>query len=87
MFAFDAVAQPGPADGVWSRFDFPSDLSARMYHGMVYDPVRSRMLVIGGHPELLNDVWALPLSGPPAWQEVFPGGAPPSPRFAHSVIY
>ena len=86
-FAFDAAAQPGPADGIWSRFDFPSDLSTREYHGMVYDPVRGRMLVIGGHPQFLNDVWALPLGGIPAWHQVYPGGTPPSPRFAHSVIY
>jgi len=62
--------------------------SGRMYCGLVYDAGRERLLVIGGHPDKLNDVWALRLKGGhPAWSQLSPRGTAPSPRFAHSVIY
>ncbi|MBI5838328.1 MAG: hypothetical protein HZB25_13905 [Candidatus Eisenbacteria bacterium] len=64
----------------------------RQYHCAVYDPVRDRMVVFGGYystsgPQYLNDVWALSLSGSPAWTQLAPSGTPPSARYSASAIY
>jgi hypothetical protein len=62
--------------------------SNRQGHAAIYDPVRDRLLVFGGHDGiLLNDVWALSLSGNPTWTSVVVEGAPPSARTQHSAIY
>src|SRR5690242_6779071 len=48
------------------------------------------MIFFGGNPFsgiALNDVWALDLSGPPKWTELFPQGDPPPPRTLHSAVY
>src|SRR6185436_4829384 len=60
------------------------------WHSAIYDPVRDRMVVFGGEsepPTDYNDVWALTLSGDPAWIELHPTGTPPSARHRHSAIY
>src|SRR5205814_1259585 len=59
---------------------------ARAGHSAIYDPVRDRMVVFGGqHPfGLVNDVWALSLTGPPTWTALTPTGTPPSARSGHS---
>ena len=56
--------------------------SARDAHTAIYDPVRDRMVVFGGYDgaSLRNDVWALSLSGSPAWSELAPAGTPPVAR-------
>ena len=55
--------------------------SARDGHTAIYDPVRDRMVVFGGDDGALrNDVWALTLSGSPAWSALAPVGTPPSAR-------
>ncbi len=62
----------------------------RWGHTAVYDPVRDRMLVFGGMDAsyaLYNDVWALSLSGAPAWTRLSPAGTPPATRRFHSAIY
>ncbi len=60
----------------------------RSYHTAIYDPVRDRMIVFAGYnPSYRNDVWALSLSGTPAWSELGPTGIPPSPRSYHTAIY
>lgn len=57
-------------------------------HGGVYDPVRNRILVIGGSgDDSFNDVWELSLDGAPQWTLLTPAGTPPSPRFNHTVVY
>ncbi len=63
--------------------------SPRRYHSAIYDPVRDRMLVFGGYDNsyYYNDVWALSLSGAPAWTELTPGGTPPEVRYRHTAIY
>jgi hypothetical protein len=66
--------------------------SGRLGHTAIYDPVRDRMVVFGGsranYPALpLNDIWALSLSGTPAWTELTPAGTPPAPRSHHTAIY
>lgn len=61
--------------------------SNRMFTLAIYDPLRDRIVVFGGHPTELNDVWELTLSGTPNWNQIFPGGEPPSPRYGHAGIY
>ena len=62
--------------------------SARRYHTAIYDPVRDRMVVFGGYDatSLRNDVWALSLSGSPAWSALTPAGSLPPPRSYHTAI-
>jgi hypothetical protein len=48
------------------------------------------MVVFGGasgSSSYLNDVWALSLSGTPAWSPLVPSGDPPGTRCYHSAIY
>ncbi|HKQ58955.1 MAG TPA: kelch repeat-containing protein, partial [Candidatus Eisenbacteria bacterium] len=64
--------------------------TARMYHTAIYDPLRDRMLVFGGLSGTgiqFNDVWALSLSGTPAWTQLAPAGTPPTGRYGHPAIY
>jgi hypothetical protein len=67
--------------------------SARIGHTEVYDPVRDRLLVFGGgngvfgDPPYLNEVWALSLSGEPAWTRLEISGVLPPPRSGHRAIY
>jgi hypothetical protein len=55
----------------------------------VYDPLRRRMLVIGGQSDgpPLSDVWAMSLSGTPTWTQILPTGSPPAPRIGHTAVY
>ncbi|MGH7740617.1 MAG: Kelch repeat-containing protein [Candidatus Eiseniibacteriota bacterium] len=61
----------------------------RTLHTAIDDPIRQRMIVFGGASGIgdANDVWALSLSGSPAWTQLAPGGTPPSGRETHSAIY
>jgi hypothetical protein len=63
--------------------------AGRGYHATIYDPVRDRMIVFdGGNGSLIfGEVWALSLSGTPAWTLLAPSGAPPSARNVSSAIY
>ena len=56
---------------------------------LTYDPVGDRLIVIGGYDEVqfMNDVWALSLSGTPAWQRLLPSGAVLPARFGHTASY
>lgn len=58
---------PDPVDGKPAR---------RSHHGAIYDPVRDRMVVVGGHasgPERsLGDAWALSLGSELRWRELVP---------------
>ena len=62
---------------------------ARVFHSMVYDPVRDRMLVFGGYDTAtyFNDVWALSLSEPMTWTQLTPSGTPPAGRYAQVAGY
>ena len=72
-------------DGTWATNPPPS---GRSEHTAIYDPVRDRMVVFGGYDGTLrNDVWALSLSGSPAWSALAPAGSPPSARYGHTAIY
>jgi len=61
----------------------------RLGHAAIYDPVRDRMLVLGGRsgPLYLSDVWALSLGDSPAWTPLSPSGTPPSARAFHAAVY
>ena len=61
----------------------------RNRHSAIYDPVRDRMVVFGGFGNAgqVNDVWALTLSGTPAWSKLAPTGTPPIPRWGHTGTY
>jgi hypothetical protein len=63
--------------------------SGRWEHSAIYDPVRDRMVVFGGHDDAgyVNNVWVLWLAGTPAWTQLTPSGTPPSARSSHSAIY
>ncbi len=80
----------GP-DPTWLQIvPLGGDAGERSGHTAVYDPGRSRMLVFAGlhsshGPE--NDIWALTLTGDATWQQIPPGGNPPSPRYWHAAIW
>ena len=62
--------------------------SARGGHAAVYDPMRNRMLVIGGYGvNLLNDVWEYSLAGNGTWRPLAPLGDPMPPRLTFGAIY
>ncbi len=63
--------------------------AARASHTAVLDPVRERMIVFGGRTlsGARQDVWALSLSGAPAWSNLSPFGTPPPARWNHVAIY
>ena len=55
--------------------------AARSRHEAIYDPVRDRMVVLGGYagvPGSWNEVWALSLAGSPAWSDITPAGGQPT---------
>ncbi len=72
--------------GHWSRLDSDVLPPGRRAAGAAYDSQRRRLIVFGGYPTFLNDVWALDL-GTEIWQAIVPAGAPPSPRYGASAIY
>jgi hypothetical protein len=63
--------------------------AARASHTAILDPLRNRMIVFGGRTLSggRQDVWALSLSGPPAWSSLSPSGTPPPARWNHVAIY
>ncbi|OGF09258.1 MAG: hypothetical protein A2W00_07335 [Candidatus Eisenbacteria bacterium RBG_16_71_46] len=73
----------------WNRI-VPSGTqpSGRYGHTAIYDPVRDRMIVFGGYASwTINDVWALSLSGAPAWTQLVPTGTAPAARHSHAALY
>jgi hypothetical protein len=62
---------------------------ARRSAGVVYDPVRDRLLVFGGSDgaTTYNDLWALSLAGTPHWSFLGSGGALVPPREEHVTVY
>jgi hypothetical protein len=72
----------------WSQLS-PSGTppAGRLYPSVVYDAVNDRMVVFGGSTGsgTLNDVWALTLSGTPAWSQLSPSGTPPPTLWAQST--
>jgi hypothetical protein len=72
---------------------FPVDVqgvkpSPRYGHAAIYDPVRQRMLVIGGYDGgLRNDVWEYSPMVNGTWRQLAPTGTPMPPRATHSAVY
>jgi galactose oxidase-like protein/Kelch motif protein len=73
--------------GTWTEIPGNFTPSARSLTGMVFDPVRNRLIMIGGWPGPQGDVWVQPLTGAPAWSKLNPTGTPPSARYGHTAIY
>ncbi len=86
----DVWALDFSSSDTWSRLT-PTGTppTARGGHGAIYDPIGDRVIVFGGSDGTVdfNDVWALTLSGTPAWVLLSPAGAPPIVRRYHSMIY
>ncbi len=53
---------------------------------VVYDPMRDQLLLVGSQGGRPVEVWAVTLSGTPAWQLLASTGAPRG-RYGHSVVY
>jgi len=99
MVVFGGWTGAGDSNDVWALslagtpawtelMPYGTPPSERSDHSAIYDPVRDRMVVFGGHSgSILNDVWALSLAGTPAWTQLTPSGTPPSGRAGHSAIY
>jgi hypothetical protein len=77
--------------GTWRPIDLASSPPYRHGHAAFYDPVRDRMVIFGGSlaalgPDL-NDLWALDLTGMPAWQVLHPAGGLPAERSVPVAVY
>ncbi|HKA25457.1 MAG TPA: kelch repeat-containing protein [Candidatus Eisenbacteria bacterium] len=62
----------------------------RIDHATIYDPLRRRLILFGGtdaNGNPMNDVWALSLSGSPAWTQLSPTGTAPPARGAAAAVY
>ncbi|MBI3539468.1 MAG: T9SS type A sorting domain-containing protein [Candidatus Eisenbacteria bacterium] len=79
----------GDNNGTWTNLAVSGAPPAvREGHSAIYDPLRDRIVVYGGNGgATYNDVWALSLSGTPAWAQILPTGSPPTPRWRHTAIY
>ncbi len=72
----------------WSRIATGGP-GARNGNSATYDPVRDRLLVVGGFDGTLHhsDVWALELEGDPRWELLLPDDRGPAQLFDHSAIH
>jgi len=99
MLVFGGDSGEGPSNAVqalplsgasgWSTIDVPGFAPlARHSAGVVYDPVRDRLLVFGGSvgATRFNDLWALSLAGSPQWTLLSSGGLVPA-RQEHVTVY
>src|SRR5262249_26143358 len=78
------------ADGNWTPLPAGagSQGPGRFYHSAIYDPVKHRMVLLGGWDGTFrNDVWQLTLSGTSTWTQLAPSGTPPSGRYGFTAIY
>jgi hypothetical protein len=60
-----------------------------IFRRMIYDPVRDRLLVFGGHGDFDDSVyvWVMPLTGTPTWTELHPAGLVPAFRVDPAIVY
>lgn len=75
-----------PSDGGWTPHTGPR----RALHSAVFDPLTRSMIVFGGvGPGLVypDDVWVMPLDGPPVWSRFPVEGDRPTPRVGHTAIF
>src|SRR5262249_30189994 len=60
----------------------------RYGHTAIFDAVRRRMIVFGGHGIADDDaLWTLSLDDTPTWQPLATSGTPPVNRYDHSAVY
>ena len=89
VYAFDPAPEPH-----WSVLATAGeDPGERYLAALVYDPVRDRLVMLGnvtvgtGGLNVRFEVWALTLSGTPAWEKLVTQGVSPDARYGHSAIY
>ncbi len=73
----------------WRRIlDGDSAPAPRRDAAGVYDPLRRRIVMFGGHAgEALDETWELDLRGAdPAWRRIVTRGAPPPARWGHVAV-
>lgn len=64
--------------------------AGRYLASATYDPVRDRVIVVGGVTAggvIVNEVWALDLADGGAWTPLAPAGPQPSARMGHAAVY
>ena len=74
----------------WSPLAASGTPGPRAASAAIYDAGRDRVVIFAGMDATglpRNDVWALSLGPTPAWTQVTPTGAPPSPRNGASALY
>jgi len=82
------LSLPSSGPPIWSQILATGPPPAREEHSMILDPVRNRLVVFGGSAQnLFNDLWSLPLSGPPTWQPMSPSGVFVGARWGHGAGY
>jgi hypothetical protein len=76
---------------VWTKLAPSGQLPPpRDGHLMLYDPVRDRMIVLGGMDavnDFHDDVWALNLAPSPSWAKINPAGPDPPARAWTAGVY
>jgi hypothetical protein len=71
----------------WSAIAATNPPPGREQHAAIYDPVRDRLIILGGRNQgALNDAWSLPFTGPPQWS-VISAGSPPPVMMDATAIY
>src|SRR5262249_7636889 len=74
----------------WSQLA-PPGTAPRAREGLtgLYDALRDRLLIFGGWDghQSLNETWALDFSPSPHWEQLFPAGTLPAPRYAQVMVY
>ncbi len=74
-----------PLPGKWVPVAPPT---GRRNHTTIYDPVRDRLVVFGGHDDIRRaEVWTLSLGSAPRWAFVAIPGPAPSARYQHAAVY
>ena len=80
-------------DGTWSALAGGAQPTLRREYAAVHDVLNHRYVVFAGRGvdnpgyTLLNEVWALSLSGTPTWTQLDVAGAPPGDRHSPQVGY
>jgi hypothetical protein len=74
----------------WTKLEIPGPTPpARNGHAAAYDPVRNQMVIVSGWDgkELMDDAWALALTGVRTWTQLAATGTRPPSRVAHTCVY
>src|SRR5262249_17499877 len=79
----DVWERPLDGSGVWVAMSpLGTPPTPRYGHSAIYDPVRRRIIVFGGHSIADNDaLWQLTLDDPPTWSPLATTGSLPVSRY------